>query len=209
MIKMVVSGLTTALLCGGVLYACNSTEYITDTRSADYVVDSGAGGGKKWRDYRESAKTVKTEKLATDTIHDPNNDAINTLQDPSESMGAFPLDRRGGVDWVKALELGIINPRAELNGELDMLEMDMDIIFKDTGKMPWVKFPHSAHTKWLACENCHPDIFIPQKGANNPSMDGILAGEHCGRCHDKVAFSLWICERCHSITHENSPEKWW
>ena len=124
-------------------------------------------------------------------------------------MSAFPLDRRGGVDWVKALELGIINPRAQLQGERDMLVMDMDIIFKDTGNMPWVKFPHSAHTEWLACENCHPDIFIPQKGVNNPSMDGILAGEHCGRCHDKVAFSLWICERCHSVPHENSPEKWW
>jgi len=207
---MVVSGLATALACSIVLYACNSAEYITDTRSAIYVVDGGgAGDGKKWQDNREFARNVKTEKLATDTIHDPKNDAIHALQEPSEAMSAFPLDRRGGVDWVKALDLGIIVPRAELQDKLEIVVMDLDIIFKDTGKMPWVKFPHSAHTKWLACENCHPDIFIPQKGANNPSMDGILAGEHCGRCHDKVAFALWICERCHSVPHANSPEKWW
>jgi len=207
--KIAVYGLVTALFFGTFLYSCNSNNYVSGSRSASYVVESGVGGGKKWQDYRQYARTVDTEKLATDTIHDPNNDAIHTLQEPSESMSAFPLDRRGGVDWVKALDLGIINPRAELQDKRDMLEMDMDIIFKDTGKMPWVKFPHSAHTKWLACENCHPDIFIPQKGANNPSMDGILAGEHCGRCHDKVAFALWICERCHSVPHANSPEKWW
>ena len=87
--------------------------------------------------------------------------------------------------------------------------LDLDIIFEDTGDMPWVKFPHMAHTKWLDCSNCHPEIFIPKKGANNPSMDGILAGEHCGRCHDKVAFALWICERCHSVPHQGSPGKWW
>jgi hypothetical protein len=48
-----------------------------------------------------------------------------------------------------------------------------------------------------------------KQGANNPSMDGILAGEFCGRCHDKVAFALWVCERCHSVPHEGSPAKWW
>lgn len=59
--------------------------------------------------------------------------------------------------------------------------------------------------QWLACENCHPEIFKPQKGTNNPSMDGILAGEHCGRCHDRIAFALWVCERCcHSVPREDS-----
>jgi len=196
---------TSALL----LLSCKSG-YISQTHSAAYVVEGGGtGSGKQWVDNRYFATQVKTEKLADDGIHDPANEAIKTLQEPSESMSAFPLDRRGGVDWVKAIDLGIINPRADLKGEQDMMVMDMDILFTDTGNMPWVRFPHLAHTKWLACSNCHPDIFIPQKGANNPSMDGILAGEHCGRCHDKVAFALWICERCHSVPHANSPAKWW
>ena len=178
------------------------------TRGAQYEVDSGVGIGKRWRDNRVFATEVKTEELATDGIHDPKNTAISALQEPAEAMASFPLDRRGGVDWVKALDLGIINPRADLKGETEKMVLDMDIMFKDTDQMPWVKFPHLAHTKWLACSNCHPAIFIQKKGANNPSMDGILAGEHCGRCHDKVAFALWTCERCHSVPHEGTPKRW-
>jgi c(7)-type cytochrome triheme protein len=69
--------------------------------------------------------------------------------------------------------------------------LEMDILFKDTGQMPWVKFPHIAHTQWLDYSNCRPAIFVAQKGANNDiSMDGILAGEYCGRCHNKASFAL-------------------
>jgi c(7)-type cytochrome triheme protein len=181
------------------------------SRGAQYEVDSGVGEGKRWRDYREFATEVKTEELATDGIHDPKNSMLSSLQEPAEALSSFPLDRRGSVDWVRVLELGIIKPRADLKGEkgeAEQLVMDMDIIFKDTDLMPWVKFPHLIHTKWLACSNCHPAIFIPNKGANNPSMDGILAGEYCGRCHGKVAFALWTCERCHNVPHEGTPKRW-
>ena len=191
------------------LSSCNENPFISATRSADYVVEGGVERGKVWVDNREFADKVKTESLKDDKIHDPANSAFNTLQDPKEALSAFPLDRRGAVDWVRALDLGLINPRANLAGDIQIMTMDMDILFKDTGHMPWVRFPHIAHTKWLDCSNCHPKIFIPQKGANNPSMDGILAGEHCGRCHDKVAFALWVCERCHNTPHEDSPPKWW
>ena len=77
------------------------------------------------------------------------------------------------------------------------------------GFMPWVRFPHKPHTKWLACSNCHPAIFLPQEGANDISMNKVLRGEYCGVCHDKVAFSLFVCERCHSVPHEGSGKKWW
>jgi len=203
--------LITAAMLLASLNSCDTRGgFITGTRSADYVVEGGGTGeGKRWRDNRYYAKSAQTEKLQTDSIHDPENSAISALQQPSEAMGAFPMDRRGAVDWVQAIKLGIINPRTNLQGDLEMLTMDMDILFKDTGNMPWVKFPHLAHTQWLHCSNCHPAIFIPQKGANNPSMDGILSGRHCGKCHDKVAFPLWVCERCHSVPHENSPAAWW
>jgi c(7)-type cytochrome triheme protein len=193
-----------------VLVSCSSDgSNDSATRSANYVVEGGIARGKVWRDNRQYEARVTIEKLQDDGIHDTNNASIHALQDPSEALSSFPYDRRGGIDWVKALDLGIIDPRANLKGDNQMVTMDLDIIFKDTGNMPWVKFPHGAHTKWLDCSNCHPKIFIPQKGANNPSMDGILSGEHCGRCHDKVAFALWICERCHSVPHKNSPQKWW
>lgn len=198
------------LLCFSlVLVACSGSRE-SQSRAAQYEVDGrSGGGGKQYQDNRFKAEVVITESLKTDGIHDPENPAIDTLQEPGEAMAKFPTDRRGGVNWVQALDDGIIKPRQSIDGKEEMLIMNMDILFKDTGKMPWVKFPHLAHTKWLDCSNCHPDIFIPQKGINNPSMDGILAGEFCGRCHDKVAFSLWICERCHSVPHEGSPGKWW
>ena len=203
--------ITLIILLGSIaLMSCNSSQrYVSGTRSANYVVEGGVERGKVWRDYRQYEQHTVIQSLGEDGIHDPKNDAIKALQDPRDALGSFPYDRRGGVDWVRALDLGIITPRADVKGDIDIMTMDMDIIFKDTGNMPWVRFPHIAHTKWLDCSNCHPKIFKPQKGANNPSMDGILAGEHCGRCHDKVAFALWVCERCHSVPHPGSPEKWW
>lgn len=156
------------------------------------------------------AETYKTKRLAEDGIHDPENDAIRILQEPGEAMVDFPMDRRGQIDWVQAIRDKKVNPRRSLSGgEYDgeiMLETDMDIIMKRTASMPNVRFPHLAHTQWLTCNNCHPKIFIPQAGANPVSMEKILKGEFCGRCHDKVSFSLWTCERCHSVPHEKSGQ---
>lgn len=156
------------------------------------------------------AETYETARLAEDGIHDPENEAIQILQEPVEAMVDFPLDRRGKVDWVKAIQSGKIDPRKSLSGDEYggemMLEMDMDIIMKQTANMPHVRFPHLAHTQWLNCSNCHPKIFQPQYEANPVTMDKILKGEFCGRCHDKVAFSLFTCERCHSVPHEGSSE---
>lgn len=151
--------------------------------------------------------------LAEDGIHDPAGEAIDVLQNPMESMRNFPKDRRGEVDWVRALEEGYINPRKSLTGDpweaVVMRPMDMDILMTNTMQMPYVLFPHRQHTEWLACSNCHPAIFIPQKDANPITMTKVLNGQFCGRCHDKVSFALWTCERCHSVPHEDSPEKWW
>jgi c(7)-type cytochrome triheme protein len=144
-----------------------------------------------------------------DRYHDTDNNAIVVLQSPTKAMAEFPRDRRNEVDWVKTLDQGHIEPRADLRGESQMVTMDMDIIMKNTQFMPWVRFPHIAHTKWLACENCHPKIFLPKENANPISMNKVLRGEYCGVCHDKVAFSLFICERCHSVPHEGSGPAWW
>jgi len=152
--------------------------------------------------------------LAEDGIHDPMNPAIESLQDPKSSMESLPKDRRGEVDWVKALQQGYIEPRKsvsgdEYGGKEIMLEMDLDIIMTNTQMMPHVRFSHLVHTQWLSCSNCHPAIFLPQEHANSISMEKILKGQFCGRCHDKVSFSLFVCERCHSIPHEGSGPAWW
>lgn len=149
------------------------------------------------------------ETVRQDGIYDLENNAVFTLQDPRVAMGDFPLDRRKQINWVETLDTGLIQPRADLKGGGDMLVMDMDILMKNTQSMPYVKFPHKAHTEWLDCSNCHPKIFIPREHANSISMNEVLRGQYCGVCHDKVAFSLFICERCHSVPHKGSGEKWW
>jgi c(7)-type cytochrome triheme protein len=76
--------------------------------------------------------------------------------------------------------------------------MDLNIVREVKGSMPDVVYPHKQHTEWLDCSNCHPAIFIPQKGANAISMAAILMGEKCGVCHGKVAFPVSECRLCHS-----------
>ena len=90
-----------------------------------------------------------------------------------------------------------------------MQVLDLDIIMKNTAQMPWVKFPHSAHTLWLDCSNCHGAIFEPKTGANPIDMAKIFRGESCGVCHTKVAFTvLFACERCHSVL-QPGQKPWW
>jgi c(7)-type cytochrome triheme protein len=76
--------------------------------------------------------------------------------------------------------------------------MDLNIVREVKGSMPDVVYPHKQHTEWLDCSNCHPAIFVPQKGANSISMASILLGEKCGVCHGKVAFPVSECRLCHS-----------
>jgi len=58
-------------------------------------------------------------------------------------------------------------------------------------------FPHSSHTQWMDCRQCHPRIF-PKRGTRI-TMDDIFKGKYCGECHGKVAFPAATgCERCHT-----------
>lgn len=135
-----------------------------------------------------------------DGIHDPAGIGAKTLQPPRESFSSLPAGNSGNyIDWVKALGDGKITPRYDrVNPDVDPIVMDLNIVREVKGSMPDVVYPHKQHTEWLDCSNCHPAIFIPQKGANNISMASILLGEKCGVCHGKVAFPVAECRRCHS-----------
>jgi len=112
------------------------------------------------------------------------------------------------VDWVKSLEEKKIQPRYDRNDpDAKPIVMDLNIVHEVKGSMPNVVYPHKQHTEWLDCSNCHPAIFLPQKGANNISMAAILLGEKCGVCHGKVAFPVSECRRCHSQPKKNSAGK--
>ncbi len=75
-----------------------------------------------------------------------------------------------------------------------------DIVFvdKDAGD---VTFPHTVHIEAFGCDECHPDLFKPEKGANKMTMEAMEKGEYCGACHDgSAAFGVAEdCESCHKM----------
>lgn len=124
----------------------------------------------------------------------------NSLHDPFVEMKKFPLDEAGNIDWVKTLNMGLIQPKGFLAPVEDLPPPDFNIVRIVTGTMPDVVFPHKTHLRFLHCSNCHPKIFKMGAGANPITMDKVRAGEYCGRCHGKVAFPITMttCYRCHS-----------
>jgi c(7)-type cytochrome triheme protein len=135
-----------------------------------------------------------------DGIHDPASPGTGLLQPPKDAFAPLPKGKSGNyVDWVKALEAGKIEPRFDtVDPNVEPILLDLNIVREVKGSMPDVVYPHKQHTEWLDCSNCHPAIFIPQRGANEISMASILLGEKCGVCHGKVAFPVAECRRCHS-----------
>jgi c(7)-type cytochrome triheme protein len=133
-------------------------------------------------------------------IHDPTNDMTLQLQPPQVAFAELAKSPAGNhVNWVKSLESKAINPRWDrLDPSAAAVVMDLNIVREVKGSMPDVVYPHKQHTEWLDCSNCHPAIFIPQKGANQISMASILLGQKCGVCHGKVAFPVSECRLCHS-----------
>lgn len=137
---------------------------------------------------------------AKDGIHDPESPGTLLLQEPKVAFDSLSKSKSGNrVDWVKALQGNEITPRYDrLSDDASPVIMDLNIVREVKGSMPDVVYPHKQHTEWLDCSNCHPAIFIPQKGANQISMASILLGQSCGVCHGKVAFPVSECRKCHS-----------
>lgn len=147
-------------------------------------------------------KAPKNPPPTQDGIHDPANPGTSMLQPPAEGLAGLEESKQGNyVDWVATLAKGKIAPRADrLDPNAMPIVFDMNIVREVKGSMPNVVYPHKQHTEWLDCSNCHPDIFIPQKGANQINMASILLGQKCGVCHGKVAFPVTAttCRLCHS-----------
>jgi c(7)-type cytochrome triheme protein len=125
---------------------------------------------------------------------------IEKLKKWGEVLRALPKAATGGVDWVKAMAEGIIAPRAALDPKASgppPINLDVELVPQDQPVFR-VVFPHSAHTQWLVCGNCHPGIFQMKGGAAPINMGAIFAGQYCGVCHGKVAFAPATgCPRCH------------
>lgn len=128
------------------------------------------------------------------------------------ALDSLPKDPAGNVNWTAAVVNGYINPKGSLDPSVEE-EPPLHLNVFIEAKVPLmanVMFPHSIHTYWLSCNNCHPKIFIPEAGANPISMDEIFKGQWCGRCHGKVAFTFWPrenCIRCHIVLKGQSLER--
>ncbi len=107
-----------------------------------------------------------------------------------------------GVNWEEAETQGVIKLVDFLEGvstQRAALKTQKD--FSLEVKASWigqVQFSHKKHAIWNGCEVCHPEIFPSvEKGRTKYNMLQISEGKYCGVCHDKVAFPLRDCERCH------------
>jgi c(7)-type cytochrome triheme protein len=115
-------------------------------------------------------------------------------------LNKYPKQMLGnGIDWMRAMRrhlfkpvnyLSIVPPEVRYRKTLQ-LQAEWDNI-------PPAIFSHSAHVRWLDCNNCHPDIFnIKKKATKHFSMALNLKGEFCGVCHLSVAFPMNDCKKCH------------
>ena len=119
----------------------------------------------------------------------------------TEKLPKAPLGN--GINWEEAEAKGLIKLVDFLEGvsiQRPSLKAQKD--FSITVRSSWmdkVLFSHKKHAVWNGCEVCHPEIFPSvQKGTMKYSMFQIAEGQYCGVCHDKVAFPLQDCQRCHT-----------
>jgi len=121
-------------------------------------------------------------------------------------LSQLPTDQYGLVDWARSIREGYITPRHTLDPEKqdkpDAKPFGLALLIPTKSEsMPNVIFPHDIHTMWLTCNNCHPEIFAMNGKLNNKvmTMPKIASGEFCGRCHNRIAFPLSDCLRCHVL----------
>ena len=217
--KNLIKGLTVAVSLSVVLPVANAGETAPLALAASKPITSAEITGSvpeklnvsKANVFNRLLKKIKDPNAAPpdDGIHDRANDAVFSLQPPKVAYEGLPKSEYGNhIDWVKALDDGLLNPRYDRSDpEVEPFVMDLDIVRPVKASVPDVVFPHKPHTQWLHCSNCHPKIFIPQRLANTINMSAIILGKKCGVCHGKVSFppKTKSCKKCHS---KPKPANW-
>ncbi len=116
-------------------------------------------------------------------------------------LSKFPTSKFGNnIDWDQALDKGLIKPVNYLTIKPPAVATVKPLLLEaEWSGIPAAVFSHKQHSKWLDCNNCHPDIFnIKLKTTKHFAMDRILKREFCGVCHLTVAFPMNDCKRCHT-----------
>jgi len=125
---------------------------------------------------------------------------LETTLNRDSLLAMLPRDVTGYVDWVAALDSGLMRPRSAVGGTRYTRSggprFGFDFAFAGPDTMFDARFRHSVHAEIIDCRQCHGPIFRYRDEKIN--MVSILTGEHCGRCHGKVSFPVTTgCKRCH------------
>ena len=142
-------------------------------------------------------KTVDAPGIWTDTINTNSDQTplpIEELSSWEDVLALMPKDYKGDADWSAAVRQGLVKPRTGADPSAQLASAFKYDFIIDNPKKESI-FPHSAHTEWLGCKNCHMTLY-PYK-RNPATMKEMRKGSSCGACHGKVAFSLKKCKRCH------------
>jgi len=115
-----------------------------------------------------------------------------------KELNLEPAKSGNKIDWTASLNAGKIKPVHFLKTPPDMHYEETLLLEAAWTMVPPAIFPHKAHTKWLDCNNCHPEIFnIKKKTTKHFLMEFIKDGQFCGVCHLTIAFPMTDCIRCH------------
>lgn len=121
----------------------------------------------------------------------------------------LPKDEVGNPDWVAALKEKVIAPRASLDPAApaqEILALDVDLMPKSDPAFA-VTFSHQKHGAWLACPNCHTNMFEMKAGATPMTGADVHSDRYCGACHGKVAFDIESgCSLCHLRNLPKDPD---
>ncbi len=152
--------------------------------------------------FASCSETTVRNNAVCERCHSLTRDSVRE-RDFNAFLGNMPRNAYGnGIDWDAAERSGRIKPVDFLEGvsiQRPRLKSQKDFVIEARGAgTPAVVFSHKKHAVWNGCEVCHPEIFPIKKGAAQYTMSEIERGEYCGVCHDKVAFPILDCRRCHS-----------
>ncbi|ODB85899.1 hypothetical protein A3194_13890 [Candidatus Thiodiazotropha endoloripes] len=134
---------------------------------------------------------------------------IESIKEWERVEEILPKDEEDNVDWSMALKQGMIRPRAGKDPRaLWARAFQWDFIIPGEEREDDAFFPHSAHTEWLGCKNCHNPTLYPYR-RNPATMKEMKRGASCGACHGKkkVSFSLKACDRCHINSDDEEEEE--
>ena len=121
--------------------------------------------------------------------------------------GKMPLDKWGFIDWLELKRRNVFTPLVSLDSNVKEETRDGQILFRSSSDfVDDVLFDHRIHSDWITCDTCHPEIFIPELGANKVKMIQLSKGRFCGHCHGKVSFTFANCKRCHAIPKHKQVE---